>query len=200
MRFALESLPWVVEGSVEADVRRQRAMQDYAGRRMRKAGFRDLPHDAMAADPAAANRQLEESVIGGNSFLGLGIGAVSRAAGRLRYVNVGSLRRYSQETAAGRLPIQKGARLTPRQNQIDFLLNRLWYGGVTDADFRAAFALSITEAFPDEFKRLEKCGALRRQPRMSWSVHPERQRAYFEIKRALYEPEIIRALTRPSTA
>ncbi|HEX4047531.1 MAG TPA: radical SAM protein, partial [Elusimicrobiota bacterium] len=52
-----------------AALSRSSAMQRYAAERMKRAGFRDLPHDAMALDPRARNIQLEDGVILDRSFL-----------------------------------------------------------------------------------------------------------------------------------
>lgn len=171
------------------------AMQLYGRVRMQDEGYGALPYDAMALRPEARNRQLEDSVIGGNSFLGLGCGAVSCAGGRLRYVNTGNLESYCRAAEEGRLPTFKSCALGPRQERINFVLNHLWYGRLDDGEFKRSFGRSVRETFAPAIHHLEALGVLKREAgAAAWRVENRGPAADFEVRRAFFEPGVVRAL------
>ncbi len=112
----------------------------------------------------------------GQPYLGFGAGAHGYAAGR-RYSNVLSIQAYLQRMAAAGpprpFPLSAAAaevrQLSPREAMEEHMMMglRLTQEGVSAADFRARFGLSIEAAFPRALRRTRSRGLV------EWADFPD---------------------------
>lgn len=130
---------------------------------------------------------------GSYSILGLGPNAISYAIGRARYQNLQSEDAWEKVLARGGLPVEKGCRLTKKDEMRNYvIMSALHRGQVDTADFRRRFSLNISGVFPAELKRLGREGILLQSGGLL--VVLNREKAVLEMRRELYAPEIFARL------
>jgi oxygen-independent coproporphyrinogen-3 oxidase len=132
---------------------------------------------------------------GGYSILGLGPSSVSYAMGRLRYENVSDTGEYSRLTAAGRLPVLRGAFLTEREELINkVLLDLLHRGEVSRTELRERFPPAEVRFAEGRFRDLKAAGALVENAGALALVN--RERGVFELRKEFFEVKAISELFR----
>lgn len=132
---------------------------------------------------------------GGYSILGLGPSSVSYAMGRLRYENISDTGEYSRLTAAGRLPVLRGAFLTEREELINkVLLDLLHRGEVSRTELGERFSPAEVRFAEDRFKTLKGAGMLVENSGKLALVN--RERGVFELRKEFFEVKALAELSR----
>jgi oxygen-independent coproporphyrinogen-3 oxidase len=93
--------------------------------------------------------------------LGFGPGAYSYFNGAV-YNNLPDLERYTKETDAGRLPIQYGKKLSPREKMARYLVHGVYFVKVEKKSFAERFGVDMESVYGDVLERLEERRWIRR--------------------------------------
>lgn len=136
------------------------AMGEWAGRRLRRAGYDQYEVSGWARPGSRSRHNLNYWRRG--EYLGLGAGAHSFVAG-VRSWNLRSPARYVRALTQGALGREGSEAPDPNQAADEWLALRLrLVEGFSDAAFRRTFGCQVTQAFPGAFEELGAQGLVRR--------------------------------------
>ncbi len=137
----------------------------------------------------------DQGEMGSYSILGLGPSSVSYAMDGVRHRNISSESSYEAALDQGRLPIESGRFLTPKDEMVNsVLLDALHRGEIDSRMFRRRYGMRLEEAFPGRFARLRAKGVLARGG--SGYVVLSRETAARELRLEFYAPQLMVALAR----
>ncbi|MEA3307000.1 MAG: radical SAM protein, partial [Elusimicrobiota bacterium] len=122
-------------------------------------GYKKLDSDAVGLTLKSKNFQtadLREK----KSLLGIGIGSVSRAWSRLRYINTIDWAGYRRNLSSKTLPAKKGIQTSLKDEMIHFILESLNFepAVLLFKDFKGTFKKDLPSIFSDELKELKNRG------------------------------------------
>ncbi len=123
---------------------------------LQKNGYKENEFDANSKSKADVNIQLADAMEYNSSFLGLGPGAVSHVAGRLRYVNANSIAGYEKSLNDNSLPVLSMCELNSKDDMIYFVISCLRYGKVDKKKFKKIFNKNIDDIFSKEIAYLAR--------------------------------------------
>lgn len=156
-------------------------------------GYSRTEEFSVSLDPNIRNKQGTYAFYGATSILGLGLGALSYAAGGIMYQNTNSLAVYSRHISEERLPVEKGCQRTSKQKMIHFILSSLEHGGKIECrDFESFFGERIEKKFGLQLACLGEAGVLKKKgERYVLLDHPG---AVFEYSRSFFEPDVVKKI------
>ncbi|KAF0127673.1 MAG: oxygen-independent coproporphyrinogen III oxidase [Elusimicrobia bacterium] len=160
---------------------------------LRRLGYSHRGAESYATlDPGSANWRGFHPYFDSGSLLALGPGAVSHAAGVLRYSNLHSWEEYEAAVSAGRPPAARSCLLNPRRERISFLLASLDRGRVSAGEFREESGADLDEVFGPGLREL--CGR-RVLARTSYGYRvADHGRVAYAAAGIFFEPSVIRRL------
>jgi menaquinone C8-methyltransferase len=105
------------------------------------------------------DRMIDEYIVDYADYIGIGAGSVSLVNG-IFYVNSFAVDRYNASLAAGRLPVVRRRRLSPREYQRYYLLTKLFGTKVDRQEIRQVFQTEIENILGRELRLLKLAGAV----------------------------------------
>jgi oxygen-independent coproporphyrinogen III oxidase len=138
------------------EIKKREKMSELGQLVLKKSGYNENDFDASSKGRKDINFQLSDAIEHNSSFLGLGPGAVSHVAGKLRYANSDSLEAYSEALKKNKLPILAACSLKLREDMIYYVTSCLRYSKVDKQKFSEIFGKNIDEIFAKEIAYLLK--------------------------------------------
>lgn len=149
------------------DPRRKRLdvlLQEKGMELLKRRGYSRLDGDSAVLSPGCDNKSSSVGFYLSHHLLGLGPVAISHVRGRARYENSPSFRDYAAALEAGRLPVNRLAKLTALDEMRHFVIAGIERDGrVGEKEFAAKFGRPLTKVFGTELRKLAAAGVLREE-------------------------------------
>jgi len=152
-----------------------------------KLGYKKLDSDSVGLTLNSKNFQTSD-LRDKKSLLGIGVGSVSRAWSKLRYINTINWAKYRKDLDEKKLPVKTGAQTSVKDEMIHFILESLNFepAVLLFKDFKKTFKKDLTLMFPNELKELKRQGVFVdnksiKMDKNQWSI----------IRKVFFQPEII---------
>ncbi|MEA3306214.1 MAG: radical SAM protein, partial [Elusimicrobiota bacterium] len=158
------------------------------------SGIRDCPgYNIYEGSYLAYGEQDEEGYW--HSIAGLGLGAISSIMGKARYSNHGSLEAYLNILKRKKLPVEKGVKLTPIVEMINFILRIMDDREISIKNFKKEFNVDIKKKFPKQLRDLVLRGIIREyKGKYVVDKDMDSENLLFEINYAFFEKKILKNL------
>ncbi len=131
-----------------ADWPTKRAWVDYAFDELLAAGYRQSSAYTVVKDKNKVNFSYRDNVWRGSDLLAVGVASFGHISG-VHYQNLPDWATYLDALDAGRLPLGRGLRLTPRQRLVRELILQLKTGALDRGYFREKFGVDVLHEWRD---------------------------------------------------
>jgi len=169
---------------------RQACLGD-SGSILRQHGYRPIKFDAWGKNEAARNIQLSDAIEYNSPFLGLGLGALSHATGRLRHVNKINFKKYVFDLKKEKFPIHSVCRMHRKEEMIYFAVASLRYGVIDKIKFRKMFKEELNRVFHKELSHLSRAGKVKETPQFVYSLMSDMEE-YSVYSKYFYDSRLVK--------
>ncbi len=135
----------------------KRGWVDYAFDQFAAAGYSQSSAYTMVKDPDSVHFSYRDNLWRGSDLLATGIASFGSISG-VHYQNAPEWEAYCTALEAGRLPLQRGHRLTPHQALVRETILQLKHGQLDRSYFFEKFGVDIVEHWNDVWTRYEDAG------------------------------------------
>jgi oxygen-independent coproporphyrinogen-3 oxidase len=129
-----------------ADWPTKRAWVDFAFEQFAEAGYQASSAYTMVRHPERVNFSYRDNLWRGSDLLATGIASFGHISG-VHYQNLPEWEQYCGELEAGRLPLSRALRISPRQALIRELILQLKKGWLDPSYFAAKFGVDVVDAW-----------------------------------------------------
>jgi oxygen-independent coproporphyrinogen-3 oxidase len=127
--------------------------------RFQAAGYHVSSGYTLVRDPERTKFIYRDALWRGADMVGTGVASFSHVAG-IHYQNHDRFEDYLEAVSAGKLPLSRALRASPRERLIRELILQMKLGRLDASYFRQKFGASVLDEFEEPFKKLREQGFL----------------------------------------